>query len=40
MSSDSCSDRGQLGNDGGVPALHSKIIAAPLTPVHTDKAHA
>src|SRR4029450_13898974 len=36
MSSDSRRDCGQLGSDGGVPALHSKIIALPGTPVHTE----
>jgi hypothetical protein len=37
MSSDSRRDRRQLGSDGGVPALHSKIIAVPRTSVHTGK---
>jgi hypothetical protein len=37
MSSDRRRDCGQLGSDSGVPALHSKIIALPRTPVHTDQ---
>jgi hypothetical protein len=40
MSSDSRRDCGQLGSDGGVPALHSKIIAVPPTRVHTDSTKA
>ena len=40
MSSDSRRDCGQLGSDGGVPALHSEIIAVPRAPVHTDNTHA
>ena len=40
LSSDSRRDCGQLGSDGGVPALHSEIIAVPRTPVHTDNTHA
>ena len=36
LSSDSRRDCGQLGSDGGVPALHSEIIAVPRTPVQTD----
>jgi len=40
MSSDSRRDGGQLGSDGGVPALHSEIIAVPRAPVHTDNTHA
>jgi hypothetical protein len=35
LSSDSRRDCGQLGSDGGVPTLHSEIIAVPPTPVHT-----